>query len=126
MIRVDTRDLSAWADELGDAADKVLPEARNVVARGVMNIKRDARRLASGHDFLPHYPMSITYDIRQGGDYVEGEVGPDKNRRQGPLGAIIESGSVNSAPMPHMAPATAKELPRYYKALDDLLPKLLG
>lgn len=124
-MRAETGDLSAWAEQLGDAADRVLPEARKVVVRGTIQIKRDAKRRVRGLRHAPYYPASITDDIRQGADWVESEIGPDKSRRQGALGNLIEFGSVNNAPIPHMAPATDAEKPRFERALEDLGARLL-
>lgn len=121
----DTADLRAWARDLGQAAEDVVPEIRKVVEKGLLNIKNGARRAISGHPSAPYYPNAIDYDIRQSGDSVTGEVGPNKNRRQGALGNLLEFGSVNNAPIPHMGPATDKELPKLDKNLDAVVPELL-
>ena len=124
-MRVETGDLSAWAGELGDAAGQVLPEARQGVIKGAIQSKRDAKRKVSKLAHARHYARSITDDMRQGGDWVESEIGPDKSRRQGALGNLIEFGSVNNSPIPHMAPATDAEKPRFDRALEDLGARLL-
>lgn len=124
-MRAETGDLSAWADQLGDAADQALPESRKVVVKGAINIKRTAKRRVSGLGHAPYYPAAITDDIEQSGTSVTAEIGPDKNRRQGALGNLLEFGSVNNPPIPHMAPATDAELPRFDRALDELGARLL-
>lgn len=121
----DTSQLRQWATDLGEAAEDVVPEIRKVVEKGLLNIKNGARRRISGHPSAPYYPASIDYDIRQSGTSVEGEVGPNKNRRQGALGNLLEFGSVNNAPIPHMAPATDAELPKLEKHLGDVVPGLV-
>lgn len=121
----DTSGLREWAKDLGEAAEDLVPEIRKVLVKGVIKIKRDAKRRVANLSHAPSYPGSITDDIRQSADSVEVEVGPDKNRRQGALGNLIEFGSVNNEPIPHMAPATDKELPHIEKHLDALLPELL-
>lgn len=121
----DTGELSAWAFDLEQADENLIPEARKVLVRGVINIKRDAKRRVTGLKAAPYYAASITDDVRQGGTWVEVEVGPDKNRRQGPLGVFLEFGSINNSPIPHMRPATDKELPKIEKYLGDLIPDML-
>lgn len=109
-----------------DAATRELPaDTRKVVARGAWNIKRDAQRAVTGRPHLPHYPQAITYDTEQTGDTVTAEIGPDKTRRQGPLGNILEYGSPSRAPIPHLGPALQNEQPRFEKALEDAAAKTL-
>lgn len=117
--------LAEFADSLGVAADKLMDEAKPVVSKGCLNIKNDARRRVDGYAHLPQYPRSITYDVTRTGGVVTGEVGPDKNKRQGPLGNLIEYGSINNAPIPHLAPALDAEEPRFVRALEDMAERLL-
>jgi hypothetical protein len=124
-MSVDVGELNEWAFDLGETADDLIPDVRKVLVRAAINIKRDAKRRVSGLRAAPYYPASITDDIRTFGDSVELEVGPDKNRRQGALGNLLEFGSINNSPIPHMAPATDKELPRVAKYLGDLIPEAL-
>ena len=109
-----------------DAATSRLPvEVQAVLGRAGLNIKKDAAARVGGRKYLPAYPRSISYDVsaKLGGYQVE--VGPDKDRPQGPLGNIIEDGSVNSAPIPHLSPALDAEEPKVVVALDALLGRLL-
>lgn len=119
-ITVDSSDPKRLAASF-DAEAKALPDdTRKVVQRGAYNIKKDAQRRISGHPHLPHYPNAITYDSIEKPGKVEAEIGPDKSRRQGPLGNIIEYGTVRNAPLPHLGPALEAEAPRFEKALADL------
>jgi hypothetical protein len=68
-------------------------------------VRDDARNRIKGHKYLPAYPYSITYDTKVTAEGVEGEIGPDKGRPQGPLGNIIEYGTSKNAPLPHLGPA---------------------
>ncbi len=77
-------------------------KAVEVTAR---TIRDEARQRISGHRYLPQYPQSITYDIKPTATGVEAEIGPDKDRPQGPLGNIIEYGTSKNAPLPHLGPA---------------------
>jgi hypothetical protein len=110
------------------AADEVMPAVENVVGKGCLNIKRQAAdiiRAVSHLGYLPHYPRSISYDVTRGGDLVTGEVGPDAAKLQGGLARILEYGTVNNAPIPHMSPALDAEAPRFERALADVAVDLL-
>lgn len=114
------------ADEFDQAARELGEEVRKVVSRAALNIKNDARDRISGARHLPHYPRSISYDVEETGDGPAAEIGPDHNRSQGPLGNLLEYGSVNNAPIPHLAPALDEEEPRFARALEAALAKVLG
>lgn len=107
------------------AQSECVPEVEKVVAKGSLNIKQDAARRASGIAHAPAYPASISYDLFHGLVTVESEIGPDKGKRQGALGNILEFGTRNNAPIPHLGPALDAETPRYVRALEDLGQDLL-
>lgn len=114
----DGGDASSLAAELLRVAAVAPAEARKVVAKGLLNIKADARRRIGRPTHAPAYPSSITYDLFTGA--IGGEVGPDKTRRQGALGNLLEYGSVHNPPHPHMGPAGDAEKPRFERAMEDL------
>lgn len=128
MIHADSGDLDDLIHDLdiGVVRRRMMPEAKRVTERGAFNIKKDWRDRWSGHPHIPHLAKAVTYDVTSKRDEVEAEIGPDKERRQGPLGNIIEHGTVHNAPIPGGAPALAAEEPRYMKALADLGEKVLG
>lgn len=105
---------------LDDARREAVDEARKVVQRGAFNIKRDARRFASGIAHAPAYPYSIGYDTWTTGTTVRAEIGPDKDRRQGALGNILEYGTVNNPPYAHLGPALDIEGPKFVDAVERL------
>lgn len=100
-----------------------MPQVRAVVAKGALNIKNGARERISGLAHAPAYPYSITYETRATATSAEAEIGPDKARPQGPLGNLLEYGSINNAPRPHHRPAADEELPKFEKYLEDLATK---
>lgn len=116
------RELLAALDR---AQSRSVPEVEKVVSKGSLNIKQDAARRASGIAHAPTYPASIGYDLFHGLTTVRSEIGPDKAKRQGALGNILEFGTRNNAPIPHLGPALDTEAPRYVKALEDLGRDLL-
>lgn len=105
----------------------VAPAAARVqVQRSLLAIKTDARHRVAGHKHLPSYPNSITYETKEALFGASGEVGPDKDLQQGPLGNIIEFGGTRSAPIPHMGPAGDAEEPKFMAAMEALAIKSLG
>lgn len=106
------RDLATNHETLG-------PQVRQVIERGALGVRRDARRMVRQQVrgvYLPHYPKSITFDIEeQPGQYAEAEIGPDTSMRQGGMGPGVELGSVHTAPTPHLFPAFDENLPRVWK-----------
>jgi hypothetical protein len=125
-LTFNTDEVAALADILARAPEVAAAEVRPVVARGALQIKQDAQRRISGLRHAPAYPRSISYDTHVTAGSVWAEVGPDKTRRQGALGNLLEYGSVKNPPHPHMRPAAEAELPRFEKALADLAVKALG
>lgn len=97
-------DLERAAKEINDVAETVFEVGAN-------NIKDDARKAISGLPHAPHYPRSITYDVKLGLRGITAEIGPDKNLPQGALGNLLEHGSVNNPPNAHLGPALDREVP---------------
>lgn len=78
-------------------------KAVEVTARRMKDDMRSrAERIAGRH--AAAYPASITYDITPPADTVRAEIGPDKERRQGALGNLLEGGGPHSNPHPHVTP----------------------
>ncbi|MEO3922710.1 hypothetical protein ABGB07_02325 [Micromonosporaceae bacterium B7E4] len=124
-IRIEKGDLDRWVVDLDEAVRVAPAESRKVVQKGALNIKTDAQRRIGGLRHAPSYPSSITYDTTETATGVYAEIGPDKNRRQGALGNLLEYGSVNNPPHPHMIPAGEAEVPKFEKAMEDLAAKPL-
>jgi len=124
-ISIDSDDITRLVVDLDKAVSRAPQEAAKVVEKGALNIKNDARRRVGGLRHAPAYPSTITYDTSQGWRGPEAEIGPDKRRRQGALGNLIEFGSVHNPPRPHMIPAADAELPRFERHMEDLSVRLL-
>ena len=113
-------DLSRWTTELGQSPEKARKGVRGVVEKGCLNIKRGTQRRWKGLGNAPALASAVTYDTRLTPLGAAGEVGPDKRKRQGALGNIIEYGSVNNPPHPALAPEADAEQPRFARAMEDL------
>jgi len=105
----------------------VTPEQiRKVVGRGALQIKKDWQRRWSGLSYVPALPYAVSYDTKPLSDGGSAEIGPDKAKRQGPLGWIIENGAPgHSGPHPAGLPALDAEAPRFERAMGDLAAKVL-
>lgn len=122
---LDAREVYELVQIIGRAPGVATADARKAVARGALNIKRDAQRRVSDIAHAPAYPRAITYDSHETPTGGWAEIGPDKNRRQGALGNILEHGTRKNAPIPHMGPAGQAEEPRLARALQDLGAKAI-
>lgn len=123
----DITGLNELIRDLSAAPGRAQRQVDGVVRKGATNIVKDARRRAEGNRYAPHYPASITFDAEWKGAGYEAEIGPDKDRPQGPLGNILEYGvpSKNTAPQPHLRPALDGEEPKFERAIADLADELL-
>ena len=101
-------------------------KVEQATGRGAFNIKKDWKAAWSGHPHIPALPRAVTYDLTGKAAEAFAEIGPDKDRPQGPLGNIIEFGDGDNAPIPGGAPALAAEEPRYVNALADLAEEAIS
>ena len=125
-VEFEHRELDRWVAKLDSALSQAPKEVTQVVARGALNVKKDAQARAKRiGSHVRRYPASIGYDLWQGLRGPVAEIGPEVGRGQGALGDILENGSLTSAPHPHMLPAGRAEAPRFEKALEDLAVRLL-
>lgn len=113
-------DMDRLIRDLEQAPDVARKGVRPVVAKGCLNIKTATQRRWTGLSNAPALARAVTYDTHLTPTGAWGEVGPDKAKRQGDLGNLIEYGSVNNPPRPGLAPSLAEEDPRFGKALEDL------
>jgi hypothetical protein len=107
-------------DDLQQAADDAVKGAKGVVSKGALNIKRDTKEIWANLAHAPALPRAVGYDTTVSGTLVSAEIGPDKAKRQGALGNLLEYGSVNNAPIPALNPSLDAEEPRFASALEDL------
>lgn len=124
-MSADVSELLAWERVLAAAGADAMAEGEKIVAKGSLNIKNDARRMAPKTPHTPAYASSISYDITTGPDWIEGEIGPEEGRRQRGLGNLLEYGGHGTAPHPHNEPALDAEEPKFYQACEDLAAKLV-
>jgi len=105
MAGIDVIGLNLVVEDLNRFPLRLAVNVRKAVQVTSQKVRDDARNRIKGHKYLPAYPYSITYDTKVTAEGVEGEIGPDKGRAQGPLGNIVEYGTSKNAPIPHLGPA---------------------
>lgn len=106
-VTVTTVGLDAWQRTLAAAPAAAHTNLVKAVQVNLHRARDTARGIVSGIAHAPHYPGAITYDVedRGVGAGALGELGPDKERTQGPLGHIFEYGIPQTPPIPHLSPA---------------------
>lgn len=112
-------ELDQLADDL-DAAKIDLAAVRAVTARGAMNIKRDWQAAWAGMRHAPFLAAAVSYDTGLWAAGAWAEIGPDKARKQGALGNVIEFGTAKNAPNPGGEPALQAEDARFVQAMTRL------
>jgi len=120
-----------WAETEALAADLAAAGVRlavllpPVVSKGALNIKNDWRASLSGLPHLPHLPAAISYDMDVKPDAVSAEIGPDKDKKQGPLGSIVEFGTSKNPPRLDGARALTTEAPKFEAACEAVAEQAL-
>lgn len=114
--RFDMSDVRRLERHLARSIPRARRDTRAVVVRGAVNIKRDwranARSTAPKH--APAYPRTVTFDVAAyGRDMIMATIGPDKGGTQGPLGNILEYGTVKNPPHRDGGRALDVEEPRF-------------
>ena len=127
-FRVQVRGFDRLRDDIVDGQADADREFRQVVSRGALNVKMDWARRWTGIGHLPHIARAISYDIAGGSGRWSAEIGPDKLRRQGPLGTIIEDAhglARNRATHAGNRAGRAEE-PRFVRAVADAAQDAVG
>lgn len=109
--------LTSLVTNLRGSAKGIRPAVRRVVAESARDTRDTWRTLYHAgevHFHAPHYAKSITWERDRYGlaDYGA-EIGPDKGRRQGALGNLIEFGSINNWPQKEGETALRIEGPEF-------------
>lgn len=116
-IGADFSQVNKLGRDLVGAQRRAIRAVTQAARTGGANVKKDAAATIRGYrhspTHLPSYPSSISYDVTATGSAIVAEIGPDKEKRQGPLGNLLEYGSANNAPMPHLQPALEREDPEF-------------
>jgi len=127
VISSDVSQVRALAGEFTRAPAVMQRMAIGAADRRGKAMRDDARERVRGHRSLPHYPESITYEVsRTGAGTIEVALGIDKGAAQGPLWNLIEFGSVNNAPIPHLIPAAEAAGPGFTTDIGVIAERAVG
>lgn len=113
----------ALADEFRRIRSRLKPALHKAAVKSAVSLRDDARAriiAQSTKGYVDQYPRSITHTVTDSaGGIVTAEVGPDKNKKQGALGNILEYGTSKNPPYPHLQPALDHEADGFEKNLGD-------
>ncbi|MBB3666400.1 MULTISPECIES: hypothetical protein [Prauserella salsuginis group] len=115
-------DVRRLAADLDKKAARALPAVAAVVAKGANNIKKQMRDEATSQGSYQHFHRTIGYDLRKGG--LEAEIGPDKDKMQGPLGNLLYFGTSRSGPVLDIDSAPDAEEPNFHRFLEQVTEEL--
>ncbi|MCI7306155.1 MULTISPECIES: hypothetical protein [Trueperella] len=123
-IHVDTSELRAFSVDLHEAPLNVVRKVPAVVRKGALNIKNDLVKDASDTKWFKRIKGTISFDKLDQG--FGAEIGPVK-RGQGNLANIAYFGGVHGGggTLPDPGGALDRELPRFEKAIQDLVEEVL-
>lgn len=123
-VSVELSEVRAFARELEDAPLKVVREIIPVMRKGAVNIKSDmqADLRGSSNAGFQYVASTVSYDVLDGGFGVE--VGPSKP--SGALANVAYFGtSRGGGTVADPVGALQAEIPRFEKAIDDILGGML-
>ena len=125
----DASDFYELANDLAKIPARAVPTIRNVMdAAGEATAKEwadNARaNVVQGH--AKHYPDSIDHDQLLGMSTIGFEVGPNRAKKQGFLGYILEKGGSKNAPQLNGLRAGETMAPRTERMIDSALGHLFG
>jgi hypothetical protein len=115
----DITGLDELVRDLTEAPRKVQRKAHQAVTVNAKGVESKWRQGAAFSRHAPHYPKSITHDVKWSGAAIEAEIGPDKSLPQGALGNLIEFGSANNPPHANGLTALEAQGPKFLRDLDD-------
>jgi len=119
--------LESLAADFAAAAGLVEPASLVVVERAAAAIRDDWRAAWTfgAGTTVPYLAAAVTSEAGLlPGVGAWAEIGPDNSLEQGPLGDLLEFGSVHNAPRPGGGPAVLKETPLLVAELEATLEAL--
>ena len=125
-MEFDTSEVGRLAADLGSIAGKTVPLLTAAVEKSADAVEKAMRADARGHAHSPHFPNSITHDVKVRVGGIEAEVGPDKGLTQGALGNILYFGTSKNGPVLNINGPLDAEAPGFQKAVEDAAGKLLS
>lgn len=97
-----------------------------IVTRGALGVKNGWRdnAIATSGKHARAYPYSVSYDVKPIPGGAQAEIGPDKGKKQGALGNLLEYGSSKNRPHNDGGRALLAEAPRFAAQVAALTARL--
>lgn len=127
-MEVDASDFDKLGDDLRQAAQKIVPEARRVVEKGALNVKKQIQESFRGSSFEGAVVRNVRYKVENTEDGIEGSIAPFLEQEgYGSLVGIALYGSSKGGGGTVVDPLLAleAEAPRFEKALLDVVGLVL-
>lgn len=124
-IEFDTSEVLQLSADLGKIAGRTVPVLTAATEKSAAAIQKGMRSDARGHAHSPHFPASITHDLKVRVGGIEAEIGPDKGLTQGALGNILYFGTSKNGPVLNINGPLDAEAPKFQKAVEDAAVKML-
>jgi hypothetical protein len=121
--------LDGLTADLRHAIEHAIPNAKKIAGKGALKVKKEAQRIIRGRRRsaatcrTTRGPSPTTSTAA--GAIVTAVIGPKTEKLQGGLGKLLENGSVNNAPIPHLGPALDLEENVFFGYMEEHGEKLL-
>ncbi|MFE0651055.1 hypothetical protein ACFVZH_20940 [Streptomyces sp. NPDC059534] len=126
MTEFNVRELVQLAEVLEESLAEAEPQMVAIVTRGALTVKNAWRSnaIASSGRHARRYPYSVGYDVTPIPGGATAEIGPDKGKRQGALGNLLEYGSSKNPPHNDGGRALTAEGPAFEAHVTELAERL--
>lgn len=124
MIEFDVTEIRQLEHDLGKIPGRMVPPMIAAVTKSSNSVRDAMRAEARGHAHFPHFPSSITAEVKVRVGQIEGEIGPDKGLTQGALGNILYFGTSKNGPVLNINAGIDAEAPAFEKAVAEAAGKL--
>lgn len=123
-MEADLSELRQLDSDLGRIPGRAVPPLIKAVTESSGRVRDRMRADASGIGHAPHFPNSITDEVRVKVGQIEAEIGPDKGRTQGALGNILYFGTSKNGPVLDINAPLDAEGPALEQAAAEAVGKL--
>jgi hypothetical protein len=123
-IEFDASEVTQLAADLGKIPGRMVAPMVAAVTKSANSLEKAMRADAGGIGHAPHFPNSITSEVKVRVGQIEAEVGPDKGRTQGALGNILYFGTSKNGPVLNINGPLDAQSPKFQQAIEDAAGKL--
>lgn len=116
-MATDVSQLLKLARDLERAGRTVPNQSPAILEATLRTIETGMKAAFTGHPSIPHFPASITHEVQKTAAGARGQVGPDFNKPQGGLGAVLAFGTSDTPPVGDIYGPALREEPKLAAAL---------